>query len=172
MTTNAANLLGALATAISTRIDAQASAAGGRSSTASAGLVAILNHPDESIDRLRRALALTHSGTVRLINGLVEESLVERRQSESDGRSVVLRLTKAGKQRANRILRARAEVTEATLDGLSERELASLTPILESALRRLTTDADSARRICRLCDERVCRPEGCPVEQAASEPTP
>ena len=43
-----------------------------------AALVTIGNHPGESVEALRHALGLTHSGAVRLLNGLEAEGLVER----------------------------------------------------------------------------------------------
>ncbi len=80
---------------------------------------------------------------------------------------MVIRLTKAGRARAHEVLQARARVTNTALAGLPAAQCETLQPGLETALATLTQGKDGARRICRLCDERVCRPKGCPVELAA-----
>ncbi|MEM9454164.1 MAG: MarR family winged helix-turn-helix transcriptional regulator [Myxococcota bacterium] len=161
------NLLGAFATTIATRIDEQVAGVGVRGINAATALVTIRNHPNDSIEVLRRALGLTHSGAVRLINGLEDDGLVERHRSRDDGRSVVLRLTQQGRARADRVLGARTSVTNKVFDALSTEQRDALAPIMEAALEALTQSKDGARRICRLCDEQVCRPQGCPVEIAA-----
>lgn len=85
-----------------------------------------------------------------------------------DGRSVVLQLTREGQARANRVLQARASVTNKVFDALSTEQQDALAPIMEAVLEALTQSKDGARRICRLCDEQVCRPQGCPVEIVAT----
>ena len=161
------NLLGAFATTITSSIEQEVAELGGRGINAETALVTIRNHPNDSIDVLRRILSLTHSGAVRLINALETEKLVERHRSGDDGRSVVIRLTAKGRKRADKVSQARARVTNAVLKSLTAKQREVLAPILEIALKALTDGEDSARRICRLCDERVCRPQGCPVEMAA-----
>lgn len=164
-----ANLLGALAVALASRIERETSEVGGQGTTASAALVTIHNHPGESVEALRRTLGLTHSGAVRLLNGLEAEGLLERRRDDNDGRAVAVWLTAAGQERASAILCSRAEATDAVLGALPAEQLVLLVPMLETALAALTRGPESARAICRLCDEGVCRPAGCPVEQTARQ---
>ena len=161
------NLLGAFATTITSSIEREVDKLGGRSIKAESALVTIRNHPNDSIDVLGRILSLTHSGAVRLLNALEMEKLLERHPSGEDGRSVVIRLTAKGRKRADKVLQARARVTNVTLQSLTATQREALAPILERALQSFTEGKDEARRICRLCDERVCRPQGCPVEVAA-----
>lgn len=163
------NLLGVFTTTIATSIDQKVAEVGGGGINAATALVTIRNHPDDSIDVLRRILNLTHSGAVRLINRLEADHLVERQKHSNDGRSVAIRLTAEGQKHADSILDARAQVTNSVLDILSDEQKIALIPILEIALNAMTHGEDSARRICRLCNERVCRPQGCPVEMAANQ---
>ncbi|WP_262694437.1 MarR family winged helix-turn-helix transcriptional regulator [Kordiimonas aquimaris] len=162
------NILGAFATSVAIRIDDEISKLGFRSSNAATALVTVGNHPDDTIDVLCRVLNLTHSGAVRLINGLEEDGFVERRRSRDDARAVVIRLTTEGRSKAGIVLEARSRITSAVLEMLADEQKAALTPAMETVLRSLTNGNDEARRICRLCNESICRPEGCPVENAAS----
>jgi len=147
------NLLGALATTMSTRIEQEIALLGGRSLSHESALVTISNHPNDSINVLSKVLGLTHSGAVRLINTLENEKLVERSRSDDDGRSVVLRVTAEGRKRADAVLRARRQVTNKVLETLTAEQQQALNSMLETALGGLTADQESARRICRLCDE-------------------
>ncbi|MBG6176689.1 DNA-binding MarR family transcriptional regulator [Labrenzia sp. EL_208] len=161
------NLLGAFATTLASAIDESVDEVGLRSGSAATALVTIFNHPDESIDVLRRILNLTHSGAVRLINSLESEGLVERAPSLKDRRAVVLRVTSGGEARAKAVLAAREDMTNRIVEDLTVEQRDALLPVLATMLNTLTDDQDSARRNCRLCNEGVCRPRGCPVEQAA-----
>lgn len=161
------NVLASAATTIASRVTQHVGNVGLRSYNAGAALVTIKNHPDDSIDVLRRTLELTHSGAVRLIDSLVADKLVQRRPNQNDGRSVVLRVTPLGDQRAQDILSARSSVIDEVLSCLTDEQKQTLIPILEAILVSQTHDYESARRNCKLCDEGVCRPQGCPVEQAS-----
>lgn len=160
------NILGAFATTLASAIDENVSKLGLRSGNAATAVVTIFNHPNESIDVLRRILNLTHSGAVRLINGLEEEGLVERKPSKQDRRAVVLLLTDEGQICAKQILAARESITTRIIENLTGEQREAMKPVLKAMLQTLTSDHDSARRNCRLCNEGVCRPQGCPVELA------
>ena len=164
-----ANLLGAFSTAVSTQIAQRVADLGGHSLSHESALVAIRNHPDDTIDVLSRVLGLTHSGAVRLINTLEEEALVERHQSKEDARAVVLRVTRKGRRRVDQILKARAQITAQILANFTDEQQQALTQLLEVALGGLTGGQEEARRICRLCNEQICRSQGCPVEMAISD---
>ncbi|WP_215607638.1 MarR family winged helix-turn-helix transcriptional regulator [Leptothoe spongobia] len=113
-----ANLLGAFATTVSTRIEDEIAELGGRNLNHEAALVAICNHPNDSIDVLSKVLGISHSGAVRLINTLEKEELVERHRSEDDARAVVLRVTAKGQKRADNVLHAREQITSQMLNSL------------------------------------------------------
>ncbi len=165
------NLLGAFATTVAMRIEQDIAGLGGHSLTHESALVAMSQHPDESIDTLSKVLGLTHSGAVRLVNTLEKEGLVERHRSSEDARIAVLRVTLKGKKRADKVLNAREQITEKVLGTLSADQIEVLQPVLEDALAKLTDNQHDARRICRLCNEQVCRPKGCPVEMASTDQT-
>jgi MarR family transcriptional regulator, negative regulator of the multidrug operon emrRAB len=120
-----------------------------------------------AVDAIRRTLGLTHSGAVRLVDGLEAAGLVEHRRSDPDARAIALCPTRAGKRAMSKILAARAELLGPVLAGTSEADKQAIVALLKSALAKLTDNRDRARSICRFCEEWVCRPGGCPVEQAA-----
>lgn len=174
-----ANLLGAWALAVADRIGAATSTAAGRSGQAPAALVALHQFAGGgTIEHLRGVLGLTHSAAVRLIDGLVADGYVARRAHAGDRRSVALALTPAGRGAAGRILRARAEAVEATLEGLPGAQRQSLTALVEELTGDLVARRLEDRRhgtmppggwLCRLCDFEACgRPEGkCPAAARA-----
>ncbi|MGV2386825.1 MAG UNVERIFIED_CONTAM: MarR family transcriptional regulator, partial [Thermobifida fusca] len=74
-----ANVLGALALAVTDRTSAAIAAAAGQSVSAAAALSAMHHFLDRpTLDQLRRVLGLTHSGAVRLVDRLVDAGLVTR----------------------------------------------------------------------------------------------
>ena len=104
MTSRIANRLGALALAVADAIERAAGNLPG-GANAGAALVAICNHPNENIRVLQGALGLTHSGVVRLLDGLEGAGFVERRRGVAeDGRAAAVIPTKKGRRRAQDIL--------------------------------------------------------------------
>jgi MarR family transcriptional repressor of emrRAB len=88
------NLLGALSLAVMDRIEQGARDVIGHAGETPAALIVIGYGPITN-DKLRRILGLSHSGTVRLVDRLVSDRLVERRPGK-DGREVALHLTAKG----------------------------------------------------------------------------
>lgn len=178
-----ANLVGAWALAVADRLEAATAAAAGRGGRAPAALVALHEFAGGgTIDDLSRVLGLTHSAAVRLVDALVDDGHVVRRYRTGDRRSVALALTPSGRAAARRIIQARAQAVDATLDGLSDAQRRSMTKLVE----RLTGDVAAlrleARRqgatpsggwLCRLCDFDACgRAEGrCPAATRAATVT-
>lgn len=154
------NLLGALALTLADHIGTGSDAA---------ALVTLRNYAEgEPLDLLRRALALSHPGVVRLADRLQRRGLVERHRSDRDGRAVALRLTPAGRRAADEALAARAGAIDTALGVLQPDERRALEGMLERMLAAQTTDRTASLVICRLCDPDVCgHPDGCPVTQAA-----
>jgi MarR family transcriptional repressor of emrRAB len=154
------NLLGALALTLADHIGTGSDAA---------ALITLRNYAEgEPLDLLRRALALSHPGVVRLADRLERRGLVERRRSDRDGRAVALRLTRAGRRAADEARAARAKAIDTALATLQADERRALDGMLERMLAAQTTDRTASLVICRLCDPDVCgHPEKCPVTQAA-----
>jgi MarR family transcriptional repressor of emrRAB len=164
-----ANLLGALALTLADRQGAAVQADAGLSGSDAAALVTLRNYAEgEPLDLLRRALALSHPGVVRLADRLQARGLVERHRSERDGRAVALRLTREGREAADAALAARSEAIDAALSTLDADQRRVLAPMLERMLGAETTDSTASLVICRMCDPDVCgHPARCPVTQAA-----
>lgn len=160
------NLISTFATFVSNDIEKQIAELGGRSLSHESALVTIYNHPNETIDVLSKVLGLTHSGAVRLINTLEKEELVERRKSVKDARSVVLYVTDKGSKRVKRVLNSRETATSKILNSFNDEQKQSFLSLIELALSSLTSEQIEARKICKLCNEGVCRKRGCPVENA------
>jgi DNA-binding MarR family transcriptional regulator len=154
------NLLGALALTLTDQMATGSDAA---------ALITLRNYAEgEPLDLLRRALALSHPGVVRLADRLERRGLVERRRSERDGRAVALGLTSAGRRAADETQTARAAAIDAALAALRPSERTALNGMLERMLAAHTTDATASLVICRLCEPDVCgHPQRCPVTQAA-----
>jgi DNA-binding MarR family transcriptional regulator len=171
MTSREANLLGALALVVTDQTaDAIVAAAGG-SDTAAAALSALHHFLDRpTIDRLRRVLGLTPSGTVRLVDRLAAAGYVTR-DAGTDGRSRAVLLTDSGRRAAEQIEAARSAVLENALADLSPAERETLHGLLGTMMATIVRDkTDGVRWICRLCDLAACgRDEGgCPTANAAA----
>jgi len=174
-----ANLVGAWALAVADRLDAATTAAAGRGGQAPAALVALHEFAGGgTIEGLSGVLGLTHSATVRLVDGLVADGYVGRGRSAGDRRAVTLALTPSGRAVARRISRARARAVEAALEGLTDAQRRSLTGLAErltgdlAALRldeRGRGEVPSGGWLCRMCDFEACgRAEGrCPAATRA-----
>jgi DNA-binding MarR family transcriptional regulator len=172
------NIVGAFALALDDRVREATEAAAGHSAAGPAALVGLsefLGHG--SMDQLRRAVGLTPSGAVRLVDRLAQDGYVERGPG-SDARSVALALTTAGRAAARRVRSARAAAIDGALADLSEDERRSLTSITGKMLATITRQrlADRERGeppsggwLCRLCDFDACgrRDGSCPSAAAA-----
>jgi DNA-binding MarR family transcriptional regulator len=163
------NLLGALATAIADRTGEAVSGAAGRSESAAAALSALLHFLDRpSVDLLRRVLGLTSSGTVRLLDRLADTGYVDRLPG-TDGRSTAVVLTPAGRQAAEQVAAARAEVLHGALAALTLTEQQTFERLASKVLVGMVREPGATRWTCRLCDTTACgRHRGeCPVSTAA-----
>lgn len=133
-----------------------------------AAALALLGHePGMPIERLRRALGLSHSGTVRLIDRLVAAGVIERHSSEHDRRAVALHLTKSGEEKCAAILAVRQQRISSALKVLEPQELEALGKIAEKLLKNQVHNLDEAYCVCRLCDPGAC--VNCPVAAALDE---
>ena len=165
------NLLGALSLSIADRTSDALGDAAGQSDTAAIALSALHNFLDDpTIDRMRRVLGLTPSGTVRLVDRLEAAGYVTRRPGH-DARTVTVRLTTAGRRAAKRVSAARGEVLDGALEALDPAEREAFDDLLSRVLIGLMRGPGAVRWMCRLCDMTACaRDEGhCPVANAARE---
>ena len=133
--------------------------------TRTAILVHLSAHPGGSVEALRQVLGLSQPATVRAVDGLVRDGLVERGPGP-DRRSHDLRCTSAGRRigaaRRSRRAARRCVRSIAELDGASRARLGAG---LEALVGGLADDRPGALHACRLCDRQVCcAGPGCPLE--------
>jgi DNA-binding MarR family transcriptional regulator len=165
-----ANLLGALALAITDRTSAAVAAGAGQANSAAAALSALhhfLGQP--SLDRLRQVLGLTPSGAVRLVDRLAAAGLVTRGPGQ-DGRSRSVLLTPAGRAAAEQISAARAAALAGVLADLAPAQQSLLHDLAGRLMAAIVRTKEGGAWTCRLCDLNACgRPAGrCPAANAAA----
>jgi MarR family transcriptional regulator, negative regulator of the multidrug operon emrRAB len=162
-----ANLLAALIVECADRLERQGRIHPNETSSCAAALNVIGADAGCSNAALSRALGLSHTATVRLVDKLEAIGDVVSEVGAKDKRSVALRLTDQGRARAHGIVRARGSLVEAVTAVLSPAELRQLDDILDRLLKSMVEEAEDAWRICRLCDFEACPPERCPVHTEA-----
>lgn len=160
-----ANLLGALALALTDRIRDEIQTLTDQGETDCAALVTIHHESGLSLERLAMILGLSQPGTVRLVDRLVEEGLVAR-QPGPDRRTRALVLSEKGRLRTRTILYGRERAIGRAIEALTADQKAALPRALEAMLGALTATAEESHSNCRLCDEAVCPTRNCPVALA------
>jgi MarR family transcriptional repressor of emrRAB len=162
-----ANLLGVTALAAADRLRAAVEADLGHGGIAPALLVHLQAYPGESIEALRRVVAISQPATVRAVDRLAEEGLVERRPGP-DRRTLALFLTRRGQHAARRVLARRAASLLEMLAALDQDDQERLLPLLEKLTSCLAVNRPGVLNVCRMCDRRACMQQaGCPLEHAA-----
>lgn len=155
-----ANLLGAVGLAVTDRIEGVAREVLNRAGETPAALVVIGYGSGPSNEELRRILGLSHPGSVRLVDRLVDDGLVERRGAR-DRRAIALHLTERGASLREDLLKGRLAAIHPLLSPLNEMEQEALAKLLCKMLSSLgTTDLERCA-LCRMCDDRVCTE--CPI---------
>lgn len=155
-----ANVLGALGLAVADRIEETARNILNRSGETPAALVVIGYGLGPTNDQLRHILGLSHPGTVRLVDRLVADGLVERRAGR-DKRAIALHLTARGVAAREKLLQGRLNSLTRLLAPLRSDELETFDRLLRRLLSELPRDDLDRCRLCRLCDDRVC--SDCPI---------
>eukprot|EP00435_Cladocopium_sp_Y103_P078351 s1_g2090.t1 len=154
------NLMGALALALTDRITSGMKEAFERSGESAAAIIVLGYAPGLSIDVLRQVLDRSHPGTVRLVDRLEEDGLVERREA-ADGRAVALHLTRTGSKLRQQLMDRRLDVLEAGLEGLTADERILFGELLSKVLTNLPETEMAKHRICRFCSVGTCN--NCPI---------
>lgn len=162
-----ANLLGAVGLAVADRIQEIARDVLSRAGETPAALVVIGYDTGPSNDELRRILRLSHPGSVRLVDRLVADGLVERREGR-DRRAIALYLTDRGRALRETLLKGRLSAIRPLISSLSEPEQETLWMLLHKILSSMETTNLERCTLCRMCDDRVC--VNCPIP--ADKPTP
>jgi DNA-binding MarR family transcriptional regulator len=165
MDTAIANLLGALSLAVMDRIEEGAREVIGRGGETPAALIVVGYGEGMPTEKLRQILGLSHSGTVRLVDRLVSDELVERRPGK-DGREVTLYLTRSGAATRRQLLATRLSAIDSLLGVLSPAKKKQLGALLRELLAAQDTSELERFTICRLCDNKVCA--DCPLPTSRS----
>lgn len=156
----AANLLGAVGLAVADRIEVAARQTLHHAGETPAALVVIGYGFGPSNDRLRQVLGLSHPGTVRLVDRLAADGLVERRSGQ-DRRAVALYLTAQGMAMREELLQGRLAALRPLIAPLSDSEQETLAGLLAKVLHAIAPDDHARCNLCRLCDDRACT--ACPI---------
>lgn len=160
MIDQASNLLGVVGLDIATRIENSSRELLMHKGETAAALVVIGYDLGPTNDQLRRILNLSHSGCVRLVDRLVSDGLVERREGR-DKREIALYATKRGKSLREQILEGRMATIRPMVEALSEKEQQTLSRLLGKMLLAMEPTDLEKRSLCRLCDKEACR--NCPI---------
>ena len=161
-----ANVLGAAALAAAGAMTAAVAAVTDGGLSAAAALVTLASEPGIGVTELSRRVGLSQPGATRLIAALASRGLVLS-EPETGGRSVSLRLTPAGSEKAQLILAERQRALAALLAPLDQHARQELDAALSAVLERLTEEGAPVHQTCRLCDEQACTAAApCPVDQA------
>ncbi len=156
------NIFGAFALMMSDDIVRATSSRAPEAGPAASALALLAHEPGLSIRVLAVGVGLSHAGTVRLVDRLAAEGLIERRDHSTDGRARSLYLTPKGKVASDQILFSRDQVIAAGLSILDPDELEVLCRIAERVLRNRLESLEQAHRICRLCCYEGCT--NCPID--------
>ena len=155
-----ANLLGVVGMAVAGRIEQTARDILNHAGETPAALVVIGYGLGPSNDELRQVLGLSHPGVVRLVDRLVADRLVTRREGR-DKRSIALHLTRQGMALREELLKGRLAAIRPLLAPLSGAEQEALAGLLHKMLSGMETTDQERCNLCRLCDGRVCT--DCPI---------
>lgn len=158
-----ANILGALSLLIQDRVEGAWQSTLDLSPMAAAALVQIDNEPGSPIEAVAGRIGLTHSATVRAIDKLAERGLVEKDRAREDARAQSLKLSKAGKRLVQQLHATRNRVTDDLLAGLSPVQRTALEGAISAILHRCVEPGREADVTCRVCDDRRCTPDICPI---------
>lgn len=156
------NIIGAFALMICDDIVRASSSRAPEAGPAASALALLAHKPGLSIRMLAVGVGLSHAGTVRLVDRLVAESLIERREHSTDGRTRSLYLTPTGEVASNAVLASRDQAIAEGLSILNPDELRILTEIAERVLRHRLESLEQSYRICRLCCYAGCK--NCPID--------
>ena len=155
------NMVGALVLGLADAILQQTENHAPEKGQAAAAIALLRHEPGMTIEQMRRALGMSHPGTVRLVDRLAVDGLVARQPSAADKRAVALHLTEAGERSCDAILSSRYRRIASALEVFEPSERETFRLLTEKLLSAFVEDVDHAYSVCRLCDLSAC--VDCPV---------
>lgn len=150
-----AHLMATYAQLVTDRVTARLESTLGSSGQAAAAIIHLGHAPGSSITQLSEVLSLSHPGTVRLVDKLVDERMVERAKGR-DGREKRLSLTVNGDAMRNTLLQQRQEAVMEVMGALFDAEWDMMREFLARLLRSAGQGDLGRQRMCRLCDPGLC----------------
>ncbi len=164
-----ANLLGVLSLMVSDRVRESVLSGQQRHESLVAAQIATCTFlAGGTIEALSVTLGLSHSATVRVVDALEEQGIVERREA-SDRRAIAVEPTRRGRRLTRVLLRERERVLDDILAPLTAPERRIMTALHERVLFALVAGGAVPQRVCRMCDMRACGHDdgACPVTNGA-----
>ena len=158
------NKLGALGLLLS---DALERATGDLSPSAAALLLTLFYSPNTSATEGAQIAGIRQPTVVRVLDGLARRGFVKREGRR--GRTTVLCITRAGRQRARLLQTARLEAMNDLLRPLGNPERIAFEQAVDTLLGAATTCRAFGRTTCRLCDHTICVGRICPIGTRATE---
>jgi DNA-binding MarR family transcriptional regulator len=157
-----ANMLAAFAGEVTERVGTTLKSHPNQTDSASAALNIMGFWEGITNAQLARTLKLSHTATVRLVDKLEAQGLVEAREGE-DKRATHLYLTSTGRKAVQPALAARCAAAKSYLDVLTAAEEKQFARLLEKLMRPLAKDAYGVSHFCRLCEFTACPGDQCPM---------
>lgn len=102
----------------------------------SGALYFLMDHDGCLLNELSRALLLDKSAITGLVDRLENKGLVDRRKTTADRRAINIYLTGAGRSAAQKCLGVTKEFNDAIKEGLSEKEINTLSRTLQKIIGR------------------------------------
>ena len=106
-------------------------------------LLSFGDREEMAMSELASGLGLAVSTTTRLVDSLVRGGLAERRRPSDDRRTVLVRLTRAGRERVGTILTNRRQMLSSVLEGIPAERRDEVIAILGQLLAVLISDKPS-----------------------------
>jgi MarR family transcriptional regulator, negative regulator of the multidrug operon emrRAB len=157
-----ANMLAAFAGEVTERVEATLKSHPNQTDSAAAALNIMGFWEGITNAQLARALKLSHTATVRLVDKLEAQGFVEARAGD-DRRATHLFLTSAGRKALQPALVARCAAVKNYLGALTAAEERQFAHLLEKLMRPLAQDAYGVSHFCRLCEFTACPGDECPM---------
>ncbi|WOE75267.1 MarR family winged helix-turn-helix transcriptional regulator [Alterisphingorhabdus coralli] len=154
------NRIGAFALTVSDKVQQAITTRFDKAGETPAALTAIGAAPGLTISDLQPVLRLSQPGTVRLVDRLVADGLVEKRKGE-DARQVLLYLTAKGKRLRRSLLDLRHQAIVQLTQGLDVAQRETLIGLLDQMMRDYPTCEMDKYQACRMCDQDACA--RCPI---------
>lgn len=156
------NRLGALANAISDRLQRELIPDAPISNSQLSVLVILHSFPGVSIEDLSQALDLSHSNLVRTVEQMRQTGILTKK-SGKDNRSSALFITPAGEETLSDFYHKRQQQMQVVLNVLSTDEQEMLAVLVDKLLTKFPNGRENGGRICRYCDIDFCSRADCPM---------